>query len=100
MRLIDRIRALIAIGALAGAASCVPGTPPKAPDVAEVASMALETLAHEDGAGGLLDLALGFLREGDVAACCSALQSYLLQFGEDPRVRAVLRLLEAELAGG
>jgi hypothetical protein len=67
--------------------------------VLDGAATALRSLADADGAGGLLDVALGFLEQGDLPNCCRALRRHLLEYGEDARVRAVLALLEAELAG-
>jgi hypothetical protein len=60
-------------------------------------ALVLRDLADADGAGGILDVALGFLEQGDLPNCCRSLKRYLLEGGNDPRVRAVLALLEAEL---
>ena len=68
-----------------------------AASVLDGAATALGALAEADGAGGLLDLALGYLEAGQLEQCCRAVRLYLSEHQDDKTVRALLALLETQL---
>ena len=84
-------------GVLAGACAGVKSKVRTGASVLSGAAQVLTALSATDGPEGFLDLALGYLEDGDVPACCAALKAYLVQGGKDPRVRGLLALLEAEV---
>ena len=57
----------------------------------------LAALAEADGGDGPLSIALDYLESGDLPQCCRMLSWYLGEVEDDPRVQAVLTLLQAEL---
>jgi hypothetical protein len=69
------------------------------PSLAQAGITALSALAEERGLSGIadLDFALELLERGDIEGCCSVLRHWLNTNEHDPRVAAVLQLLEAQL---
>ena len=89
-----------ALAAVVILASSCKSMPAEFPAYVRAGVVMLEDLCAENPDDGLLDLALGFLESGDVPGCIGALkarfiESQSLDGGPDPRVGALLHLLEA-----